>query len=152
MDRSRFPEERAVLESEECQQQFPDLGSAFEVLGPAPPTYNCIAHSLGYGDRWINPQTGSASEPLALMDSRYQAHGWLRASTPTWDREPGKQKVVLDALRNADGSIREVTHAARQEDDGTWSSKLGQGALIRHATPDALRGPLYGDPVAVYVR
>jgi hypothetical protein len=39
-----------------------------------------------------------------------------------------------------------------QERDRTWTSKLGQLALIRHATADALSGPTYGQPVAVYVR
>jgi type VI secretion system secreted protein VgrG len=86
------------------------------------------------------------------MDLRYRAHGFTRAQTRDCDPQPGKHKVVLYALRNADGTIREVTHAAWQEDDGTWSSKLGQGALIRHETPDALCGPLYGDPIAVYVQ
>jgi hypothetical protein len=36
--------------------------------------------------------------------------------------------------------------------DGTWTSKLGKMAVIRHATPDSLDGPDYGQPVAVYVR
>jgi hypothetical protein len=39
-----------------------------------------------------------------------------------------------------------------QEPDGTWMSKLGALALIHHATLEALRGPVYGTPVAVYVR
>jgi hypothetical protein len=32
------------------------------------------------------------------------------------------------------------------------SRKLGQGPLIRHPDPDALEGPAYGGPVAVYER
>jgi hypothetical protein len=40
------------------------------------------------------------------------------------------------------GRIVKVTHGAPvQERDRTWTSKLGQLALIRHATADALSGP-----------
>ena len=49
-------------------------------------------------------------------------------------------------------AIVEVTHGALQDRDGTWTSKLGQLALIRHRTPAALNGPTYGQPVAVYAR
>jgi len=59
---------------------------------------------------------------------------------------------VVYALRRRDGSIKEVTHAALQLRDGTWTSKLGKLALIRHRTPQDLDGPSYGVPIAVYVR
>jgi hypothetical protein len=39
------------------------------------------------------------------------------------------------------GRIVKVTHGTVQERDRTWTSKLGQLALIRHATADALSGP-----------
>ncbi len=152
MGKGKFPEERAFLEGGEGQQLFPHLGSAFEVLGPATWDYNCIAHSLGWNNQWMNPQTGPANEPLAIMDLKYQVQGFARSATLDLDWEPGKQKVVLYALKHVDGSIREITHAALQESSGTWSSKLGQGPLIRHETPQALCGPVYGEPVAVYVK
>jgi hypothetical protein len=66
---------------------------------------------------------------------------------------PGWQKVVVYAkLRAADSQITEVTHAALQMADGSWTSKLGGSALIRHWSPQVLNGALYGEPVAVYAR
>jgi hypothetical protein len=122
------------------------------VLGPADPTYNCIAHSLGLHDRWINPQTGPANNPLAYMDKLYAAQGYHRSRNLNFRRELGKQKVVVYATRNRDRTIKEITHAAIQRRDGTWTSKLGKLALIRHGAPEDLDGPSYGVPVAVYVR
>src|SRR5437016_5479833 len=51
-----------------------------------------------------------------------------------------------------DGTVKEITHAALQEPDGSWASKLGNLPLIRHANPYAVDGPTYGVPVATYVR
>jgi hypothetical protein len=43
------------------------------------------------------------------------------------------------------------THAAKQESDGIWSSKLGEYEDIRHSTPHAVSGPAYGQ-VMHYMR
>jgi hypothetical protein len=121
------------------------------VLGPSTRQYNCIAHSLGV-KHWVNPMTGDAENPLEPMDKLYGEIGYVRESSMNLAVEPGKEKVVLYASVNPDATIRSVTHAAHQEADGTWTSKLGAMALIRHTTPEALRGPTYGMPIAVYVR
>jgi hypothetical protein len=140
------------LASPEIHQSFPRLQLKYvEVLGPSTRQYNCIAHSLGV-NRWVNPETGDAQNPLAPMDRMYGELGYVREPEMNFALEPGKQKVVLYAALNPDATIRNVTHAARQEPDGTWTSKLGSLSLIRHATPEALRGPTYGTPIAVYVR
>ena len=39
------------------------------------------------------------------------------------------------------------THAARQLPNGWWTSKLGPSFDIEHATPEAVAGGVYGDPV-----
>jgi hypothetical protein len=36
------------------------------------------------------------------------------------------------------------THAAKQEDDGSWSSKIGEYEDIRHPTPHTMSGREYG--------
>jgi hypothetical protein len=131
---------------------FPRLGVKFKVLAPHTATYNCIAHSLGLNDRWVNPMTGPANAPLAKMDELYAALGYQRQEGLNTILEAGKQKVVVYATLNTDGTIDNVTHAAIQQRDGTWTSKLGQLALIQHPTLESLRGPVYGTPVAVYVR
>ena len=56
-------------------------------------------------------------------------------------REEGFEKIAIYALG------AEVRHAARQEEDGTWRSKLGEDEDIEH-TLDGLAGPLYGKVVA----
>jgi type VI secretion system secreted protein VgrG len=134
------------------QRGFPRLGGNFEVIGEATQRYNCIAHSLGTHERWVNPETGPSHAPLSGMDRLYADKGYYREHELNWRAESGLEKVVLYATLNPDGTIDQVTHAAHQERDGTFTSKLGQLPVIRHETPEALRGPTYGLPVAVYVR
>ena len=73
-------------------------------------------------------------------------------STLNFSRVSGYEKVVLYGKVNSMGQVTEFTHQARQLQDGTWTSKLGAAAMIRHVTPDTLDGNLYGVPVAVYYR
>lgn len=151
MDRSRHPTERANFQ-ELFQRQFSDLGDVYEVIEPGTGRYNCIAHSLGLDDEWVNPQTGPKNAPLAAMDRIYEEVGYTRSSTIDFCSEPDTQKVVLYAIAAADGTVKSVTHAAIQDQFGSWESKLGCGPLLRHPTPDALNGSRYGKPVAVYIR
>ena len=143
---------RSINDDPSLQQAFPRLRDNFEVIADATPTYNCIAWSLGVTDRWVNPETGPAYAPLGRMDRMYGEKGYYREQDLNWRLEPGYEKVVVYATVNLDATIHEVTHAAHQERDGTFTSKLGQLPVIRHATPEDLRGLTYGLPVAVYVR
>ncbi len=178
LDRQRYLPERRRLESPAEKKHFPHLGTNYEVLAPstpyqgtlkvvrrengiavrgpaAPPArrvYNCIAHSLGIHNGWVNPETATNGFPLARMDAMYRTLGYVRLRDLDFRRVPGKQKVVVYATRTSSGSIKKVTHAAVQDRNGTWTSKLGKLALIRHLTPQALSGPSYGEPVAVYAR
>jgi hypothetical protein len=86
------------------------------------------------------------------MDPLYHSAGYRRLPRLDFRRQPGEQKVVVYGLRDESGRITRVTHAAIQTADGTWQSKLGALALIRHLTPQALAGPEYGVPIAVYAR
>ena len=81
----------------------------------------------------------------------YRAKGYGRVKGLDLSVTTGVQKVVVYATMT-NGRIASVTHAAVQERTGTWTSKLGKLALIRHRTPEALNGPVYGQPVAVYIR
>jgi hypothetical protein len=151
-DKTKYPVDRIALETPELRADFPKLGENFEVLGPQTKDYNCIAHTLGLHDKWVNPVTGPADNPMAPMDALYAQAGYTRVPGLDFRLEPGKQKVVVFATLNADQTVQEITHGTIQEKDGTWTSKLGSMALIRHADPDALDGPVYGRPIAVYVR
>jgi hypothetical protein len=157
LDTSRYQAERAQVSG------FPGLaGGRFEVLSASTPhpstdggildgTYNCIAWSLGEVNHWVSPVTSSGSNPLAGMDKLYAAKGYWRVSGLDYRLVSGYQKVVVYA-HVSNGRITDVTHAALQMDDGTWTSKLGGEPLVRHLCPDDLDGSAYGQPVAVYVR
>jgi hypothetical protein len=124
---------------------FPHLGSDYQVLGPATGRYNCIAWSFGITDKCVWP-----GKSLELFDGLNARFGYKPADGLDYQCQRGVQKIVLYGKR-VNGKF-EVTHQARQMPDGTWTSKIGKMALIRHRTPDALDGPGYGHPVAVYYR
>jgi type VI secretion system secreted protein VgrG len=152
LDKSRNNQDRQAMFSPSNRQDFPHLGSNFEVLAPATNKYNCIGFSLGSRNQWINPSTGPEDNPLLYMDQLYRKHGYVRLRSGNISQEEGKQKLVVYATRRADGHIKAVTHTAVQAADGSWQSKLGELPLIRHLTLSALSGPSYGEPVAVYAR
>lgn len=141
----------AELTRDNWRASFPHLGD-HEVLSPStgsndkPGAYNCIAHSLRVYDRWVWPGT-----TVEEFDRLFYSHGFKRIGLLDYAFKGETEKVVLYAKFHGDGRI-ECTHAAKQLADGTWTSKLGSGPLIRHSSPDALAGPSYGQPAAVYVR
>ena len=150
-DKSKFSEERKKYE-QEIKQGFPNLGDNYEILAPATRDYNCIAHTLGVSDEWVNPETGNKENPLSEMDKKYAKKGYKRTSIMDTSYDPTKNKVVVYATKNFDGSIKEITHGAIQDGKGTFESKLGSLPLIRHSTPEALNGDVYGEPVATYTK
>jgi hypothetical protein len=152
MDLTRFPEERPFFEGEEDRRLFPHLGDAFEILGPSTMAFNCIAHSLGKTDDWINPQTGPTGDPLVQMEQLYRDNRYTNSNSVDCSLTIDEVKLAVYALIDEHDTIQEVTHAAIQDADGTWTSKIGGGPLIRHATPEALHGPAYGKVVAVFVK
>ena len=151
MDKNKHREERKKFRTR-FQDAFPNLAEEYEVIQPSTGRYNCIAHTLRKNDQWVNPQTGPAFSPLEVMDAVFAAHSYKRASMMDFSFEPATQKIVVYAILAVDGTIANVTHAAIQDLFGTWESKVGQGPLVRHETPNALSGPAYGQPVALYVR
>lgn len=64
---------------------------------------------------------------------------------PFVEDENGYTKIALYAI---DG---EITHAARQLDNGLWTSKLGPLNDIQHGNPEVIEGGFYGK-VAVYMK
>jgi hypothetical protein len=130
---------------------FPNLGP-YEVLAPSTGrenkkgAYNCIAHTLRIYSRWVWP-----GKKVADFDRLYNSHGYKRLRKVDYRFNPKLDKIVLYAKVLKNGQL-ECTHGARQLADGTWTSKLGGGPLIRHKTPAAVGGPSYGRPIAVYVK
>src|SRR4051812_30514535 len=131
---------------------YPLLGQRYEVLAPSSDRYNCIAHSLGLHDRWIAPRTTPGPNPLAGMDKLYAKYGYTRQPTLDTSLQSDAIKVAVYGYVRPNGVVREVRHAALQRVDGTWTSKLGHNALIRHPKVASVSGPSYGRLVAVYAR
>jgi hypothetical protein len=140
-----------MMRSGTWASNFPKLGR-FEVLAPSTGkagergAYNCIAHSLKVYTRWVWP-----GDKMADFDKLYGNYGYRRVKGFDYRFDRRYEKIVLYAKVHADGRV-ECTHGARQLADGTWTSKLGAGPLIRHQRPESVAGPSYGKPIAVYLK
>jgi hypothetical protein len=132
---------------------FPNLNpSNFRVTSPASPTYNCIAWAAGQTDAWwwpdrmgvaYWPEGAPREESLDAFLRAFETLGYTRCDSDAL--EPGFEKVALYAR----GTV--PAHAARQTDDGNWTSKLGELEDIEH-TLDGLTGALYGTVVQLLMR
>lgn len=148
---SLFARDYALLRSPAWAANFPNLGD-IQVLAPSTGkagekgAYNCIAHSLKIYSRWV-----WEGDTVASFDALYGRHGYRRVKGMDFRFDPRVEKIVLYAKVHPNKRV-ECTHGARQLADGTWTSKLGAGPLIRHATPHSVAGPSYGKPIAVYVK
>jgi hypothetical protein len=133
---------------------FPGLrGSAYEVSSPPDDVYNCIAWAANDKLQWwwpdlLKKRYWSAgvlrNETLAAFQAAFASQGYAVCAGE--ELESGFEKVALFA--DADGF---PTHAARQLDSGSWTSKLGEIEDIEHALRD-LEGVEYGAVVLVMKR
>lgn len=135
---------------------FPQLAAA----GYAPKSeksaaYICIAYAAGDESRkWEGfrdkgyhwPEGAKEGHTLEALISCFEQLGYSACDSAAV--EPGHEKVVL--YMDQDGLW---THAAKQCDDGQWTSKLGSLEDIIHRTPDAITGPepAYGQ-IACYMK
>jgi len=135
--------------------QFPSLDTeGFTKTSEATSAYNCFAWSLGNDTRFWAPTYGGFMTyywpPDAPFDRKvstfqliFEREGYEVCASPSL--ELGFEKVAF----YVQGGL--VTHAARQIDDGTWTSKLGSGIDLSH-TLAGLEGPLYGSVACVMRR
>ncbi len=151
LDTTRNASHRGQLATDRERNGFPRLGDEYEVLAPATARYNCIGWSLGDTSSWVWPRQAGQPATLDDFDSLYAYHGYRRVNRLDYRPDPDQDRVVLYARGREDGGA-DVTHAARQLRDGSWSSKLGSLPLIRHLHPDDVAGPSYGVPWVMYVR
>ena len=132
------------------ERAFPTLcGSRYDVTSPPDKRYNCIAWAAGDSQRWWWPQGGywppGAARALTV-DGFVEAFKTLGfVETDCFDVEAGVEKVAIYAL----GGV--PTHAARQQPDGMWASKLGVSHDIVHEETGVSSGP-YGSIVALLRR
>lgn len=130
--------------SDLIEQTFPNLKDAgYQITSPKNRKYNCIAWSVGDQNRWWQPEpsifywpAGVAREiSVEAYISAFATVGYLECDNDLL--EDGFEKIALYALNNR------PTHAARQLNNGLWTSKLGQIEDIEH-TLVGLVGDKYG--------
>lgn len=125
----------------------------FKITSPSDPNYNCIAWAYHYNNRWMWP--GGVEEkvmdgfhywPDGIEDSTDVA-AFIEAFRKTgyeicedYGFEEGFRKIALYVKQGSS----ECTHAARQLNNGKWTSKLGDYHDIQHGTPYTLEGRVYG--------
>jgi hypothetical protein len=72
-----------------------------------------------------------------MFERAYEAIGFVACEGESV--EPDVDRIALFATDDGD-----VVHAARQNDDGTWTSKLGAWEDITHTDLRAFEGDEYG--------
>lgn len=110
--------------------------------------YNCIAWAAEDTSNWWWPVNGPNGYywPAELPKNTeiknfiklYQITGGY-SICDSGELEKDYEKIVIYADTN-----NQVTHAARQKDDGTWTSKLGKLEDIAHRIPEGVSGNAYG--------
>jgi hypothetical protein len=135
---------------------FLNLASAgYRAKSEKSAVYNCIAYAAddetrrweGYrelGYHW--PDGATEVHSLTALVSAFEQLGYARCDTETLEVNYDKVALYVDT----DGLW---THAAKQCEDGQWTSKLGSLEDIVHRTPNAVAGldPAYG-AVACYMK
>lgn len=132
---------------------FPGLrDSRWQITSPQTPRYNCIGWAAGEETRWwwpdrmglgFWPQSVPREETLDAFVSVFQSIGFEVCDSD--ELEAGIEKVAIYCRENV------PKHAARQLDDGQWSSKLGPLEDIRHELA-SLTGATYGTVAVILMR
>ena len=132
--------------------EFPNLDAYnHKKTSNADPGYNCIAWAYGDNTKWFWPVKRyywpiniTREATIEAFIELFSSIGYQDCNNHSF--EPGYEKVAICAL---DGI---PTHAARQQNNGRWTSKLGEDIDIEHDTLECLTGPIYGDAVIIMKR
>ena len=128
---------------------FPGLGgdTDFKITSPQNTNYNCIAWAYHFQDRWMWPGgTGTKTidgfkfwpdgiddtEDVSAFIEAFKQKGYEQCETG--DFETGYRKIALYVKKGT----TQCTHAARQLNNGKWTSKLGRENDIQHGSPYAI--------------
>lgn len=119
--------------------------STFEITSSETEEYNCIAWAAHDTERWWWPGAGvywpsgvREEETLDAFEEAYATLGYKRCDNG--DLEPDFEKIAIYERGNV------PTHAARQLQNGMWTSKLGGLEDVEHPIDD-LRVVTYGSPL-----
>ena len=133
---------------QELIRLFPNLTiENFEIADPPDGRYNCIAYAAGDTSKRWDYHLGRYWPPWATQNSSMQSlievfAGLQYEECQDGSPEVGYQKVALYEARGA------IQHAAVQQPNGRWRSKMGPGPVIEHDSPTSLSGGPYGEPTA----
>jgi hypothetical protein len=142
------------------EKAFPDLHrTGYEVTSKEDDFQNCIAFAAGkakgvwtpyagYGYYWPNELPRKTDVETFVKLYKLEAGYDPCDASDKGEYEEGVEKVAIYVDSN-----NEVTHAAKQNKDGTWTSKLGDWEDIRHNVLEGVCGndPAYGK-VAKFLR
>ena len=94
---------------------------------------------MDYWPPWatVNNETESLKEVFAGLDYEQCDDSGFEA---------GYEKVALYEIHDR------FEHAALQTPTGRWRSKMGQGPLIEHLSPESLSDGMYGNPTIIMRR
>ncbi|WP_017259753.1 DUF7689 domain-containing protein [Pedobacter arcticus] len=138
------PENRISVEKE-----FPALANDpyFKITSPDDEKYNCIAWACGINNIWYWPFPSidgvvtwpitEKTKEISSLIKLFEMKGFKLCEG--YDFDPTLVKIALYVDSN-----NEFTHAARQNRDGLWKSKLGQWFDIIHGTPYTIENNIYG--------
>jgi hypothetical protein len=124
---------------------FPSLSrEGFDITSAEDVHYNCIAYACGDTANWwwptkLNgnywPGDVPAEETLRAFEALFEKQGYRKCRTAILQRS--FERVAIFTNNGV------PTHAARQLDNGHWSSKLGRHEDIMHALRGLEQSP-YG--------
>jgi len=133
---------------------FPGLkGTKYKVTSEATERYNCIAWAARDSSNWWWPDAqqwfywpeGAPREAtIEAFVEAFRLQGFEVCEDDSF--EVGKEKVAIFAIDKT------PKHAARQLEDGTWTSKLGPDVDVMHFKLNDISGSIYGIPVRILRR
>lgn len=137
-----------VLSESDLPVIFPSLaGTDYAITSDYNEDYNCIAWAAEVDTEWWEPDPffiyfWPLGVPrvyaLAAYVAAYSTVGYETCDEGILEDDFEKIVIYLDSLTNR------PLHAARQLNDGKWTSKLGKNVDIMHSTPEGLNGQNYG--------
>ena len=138
---------------------FPGLryDTRFKITSPPNTDYNCIAWAFGKDNCWMWPEEDAdgvsewphnacGNTSIEAFIEAFTAEGYELCTEDS--KEVGTRKVALYCYPGT----TECTHAARQLDNGLWTSKLGESYDIQHSTPYTIQGRIYGNVACLLCR
>lgn len=136
----------------DIEQLFPLLKqNGYKVTSPSDVDYNCVAWAAGHNDKffWPYPDYWPKNIPLnnhlASFIKFYESFGYKVCNDDRLERN--YEKIAIYVTENTEF----VQHAARQLENGKWTSKLGQHKDIEH-TLEGLTKSSYGEVAVVMIR